>query len=110
MSENSLARPVSVVIIRRRPQPLDEILSRKDLAELQSRLSMMGTSALQGFTEALTSFAGSTPNAALPSARTGNILKRQLVHVGAFNLSLILRKLLGAGTLREWKNRFGSLF
>ncbi len=25
-----------------------------------------------------------------------NILKRQLVHVGAFNLSLILRKLLGA--------------
>src|ERR1035438_3038694 len=26
-----------------------------------------------------------------------NILKRQLVHVGAFNLSLILRKLLGAG-------------
>ena len=34
-----------------------------------------------------------------------NILKRQLVHVGAFNLSLILRKLLGAGTPREWKNR-----
>ena len=31
----------------------------------------MGTSALQGFTEALTSFAGSTPNVALPSARTG---------------------------------------
>src|SRR5450631_2177509 len=38
-----------------------------------------------------------------------NILKRQLVHVGAFNLSLILRKLLGAGTPREWKNRFGRL-
>src|ERR1700681_2938300 len=37
-----------------------------------------------------------------------NILKRQLIHVGAFNLSLILRKLLGAGTPREWKNRFGS--
>jgi len=36
-----------------------------------------------------------------------NILKRQFVHVGAFNLSLILRKLLGAGTPREWKNRFG---
>ena len=36
-----------------------------------------------------------------------NILKRQLVHVGAFNLSLILRKLLGAGTPRAWKNRFG---
>src|SRR2546428_13969122 len=38
-----------------------------------------------------------------------NILKRQLVHVAAFNLSLILRKLLGAGTPREWKNRFGRL-
>ncbi len=38
-----------------------------------------------------------------------NILKRQLVHVGAFNLSLILRPLLGAGTPREWKNRFGRL-
>jgi hypothetical protein len=36
-----------------------------------------------------------------------NILKRQLVHVGAFNLSLILRQLLGAGTPREWKNRGG---
>src|SRR6202522_4375556 len=30
-----------------------------------------------------------------------NILKRQLIHLGAFNLSLILRKLLGAGTPRE---------
>jgi hypothetical protein len=38
-----------------------------------------------------------------------NILKRQLVHVGAFNLSLILRKLLGAGTPREWRNRFSRL-
>jgi transposase len=38
-----------------------------------------------------------------------NILKRQLVHVGAFNLSLILRKLLGAGTPRELKNRAASL-
>src|ERR1700757_273902 len=38
-----------------------------------------------------------------------NILKRQLIHVGAFNLSLILRQLLGAGTPREWKNRFGRL-
>ena len=36
-----------------------------------------------------------------------NIWKRQLIHVGAFNLSLILRQLLGAGTPREWKNRFG---
>ena len=38
-----------------------------------------------------------------------NILKRQLVHVGAFNLSLILRKLLGAGTPRELRNRFCGL-
>jgi transposase len=39
-----------------------------------------------------------------------NILKRQLIHVGAFNLSLILRKLMGAGTPREWKNRGVMLF
>jgi transposase len=39
-----------------------------------------------------------------------NILKRQLIHVGAFNLSLILRKLMGAGTPREWKNRVQKLF
>src|SRR4029077_4519820 len=39
-----------------------------------------------------------------------NILKRQLIHVGAFNLSLILRKLLGAGTPRELKNRTGQGF
>jgi transposase len=38
-----------------------------------------------------------------------NILKRQLIHVGAFNLSLILRKLVGAGTPREWCNRTGYL-
>src|SRR6202162_2045094 len=38
-----------------------------------------------------------------------NILKRQLVHVGAFNLSLILHKLLGAGTPRELKNRAGQM-
>ena len=37
-----------------------------------------------------------------------NILKRQLIHVGAFNLSLILRVLLGAGTPREWKNQQGG--
>jgi transposase len=34
-----------------------------------------------------------------------NIRKRQLIHVGAFNLSLILRKILGAGTPRELRNR-----
>ena len=33
-----------------------------------------------------------------------NVLKRQLIHVGAFNLSLIFRKLLGAGTPRELRN------
>ena len=34
-----------------------------------------------------------------------NIWKRQLIHVGAFNLSLILRKILGAGTPRQLRNR-----
>jgi hypothetical protein len=38
-----------------------------------------------------------------------NILKRQLIHVGAFNLSLILRKLMAAGTPREWRNRTPQL-
>ena len=37
-------------------------------------------------------------------------MKRQLVHVGAFNLSLVLRKLLGAGTPRELNNRAGQVF
>src|ERR1700681_3165957 len=36
-----------------------------------------------------------------------NILKRQLIHIGAFNLSLILRQLMGAGTPREWANQGG---
>lgn len=34
-----------------------------------------------------------------------NILKHQLAHVSAFNLSLVMRQLLGAGTPRELKNR-----
>jgi hypothetical protein len=34
-----------------------------------------------------------------------NILKRQLAHVSAFNLSLVMRQLLGAGTPRELKNK-----
>jgi len=38
-----------------------------------------------------------------------NILKRQLIHVGAFNLSLIFRGLLGAGTPRALKNRLALL-
>jgi transposase len=38
-----------------------------------------------------------------------NILKRLLVHVAAFNLSLILRSELGSGTPRELANRESSL-
>lgn len=38
-----------------------------------------------------------------------NILRRQLIPVGAFNLSLILRALLGADTPCKWKSRGGSL-
>jgi hypothetical protein len=38
-----------------------------------------------------------------------NILKRLLIHVGAFNLSLIFRRLLGSGTPRELRNRQSSL-
>jgi transposase len=34
-----------------------------------------------------------------------NVLKRQLIHVSAFNLSLILRTILGAGTPRELRKR-----
>jgi transposase len=34
-----------------------------------------------------------------------NVLKRQLIHVGAFNLSLIFRTTLGAGTPRQLRNR-----
>jgi len=38
-----------------------------------------------------------------------NILKRLLIHVGAFNLSLIFRSLLGSGTPRELRNRKSAL-
>ena len=38
-----------------------------------------------------------------------NILKRLLIHVGAFNLSLIFRNVLGSGTPRELRNRESSL-
>ena len=34
-----------------------------------------------------------------------NVFKRQLIHVGAFNLSLIFRTTLGAGTPRQLRNR-----
>jgi len=39
-----------------------------------------------------------------------NVLKRQLIHVGAFNLSLIFRQKLGAGTPRELRNRQSQVF
>jgi transposase len=38
-----------------------------------------------------------------------NVLKRQLIHVGAFNLSLIFRQNLGAGTPRGLANRESPL-
>jgi len=38
-----------------------------------------------------------------------NILKRLLIHIGAFNISLVLRKMLGAGKPRELQNRAASL-
>jgi transposase len=39
-----------------------------------------------------------------------NILKRLLIHVAGFNMSLVFRKLLGAGTPREWNNLGQALF
>ena len=39
-----------------------------------------------------------------------NILKRLLLHVGAFNLSLIFRSLLGSGTPRELEIDSPGLF
>src|SRR5260221_5154627 len=38
-----------------------------------------------------------------------NVLKRLLIHVGAFNLSLVVRTLLGSGTPRELSSRSISL-
>jgi transposase len=38
-----------------------------------------------------------------------NILKRLLIHVGAFNISLVLRKMLGAGKPRGLSNRATDL-
>ncbi len=38
-----------------------------------------------------------------------NILKRLLIHVGAFNLGLVLRNMAGAGTPRELRNRAARL-
>ena len=38
-----------------------------------------------------------------------NILKRLLIHVGAFNISLVMPKILGAGRPLELKNRMARL-
>jgi transposase len=38
-----------------------------------------------------------------------NILKRLLIHVGAFNISLVMRKMLGAGKPRELANRMAEI-
>jgi transposase len=38
-----------------------------------------------------------------------NILKRLLIHLGTFNMSLIFRRMLGAGTPRELGNRLSEL-
>ena len=43
-------------------------------------------------------------------ASTITSLKRQLIHVAGFNLSLIFRKLRGAGTPREWNDRVRMLY
>ena len=49
----------------------------------------------------LRSFIRDGRDAADTPARPQNILKRLLIHAGAFNLSLLLRKQLGAGTPRS---------
>jgi hypothetical protein len=38
-----------------------------------------------------------------------NILKRLLIHVGAFNLGLVMRQLIGKGTPRGLQNTAGRL-
>jgi len=43
------ANMINCGVMARRPRPPDEVLSRKDLAELQLRLSMMGQTAVQDF-------------------------------------------------------------
>ena len=39
-----------------------------------------------------------------------NILKRLMVHSGAANLGLLMRKLIGKGTPRAWQGRMRTLF
>jgi hypothetical protein len=40
----------------------------------------------------------------------GNIIKRVLIHVAGFNLGILMRKALGAGTPRAWAALSVSLF
>jgi hypothetical protein len=40
---------IKSALMARRPRPPEEILSRKDLADLQRRLSMMSVTAVQDF-------------------------------------------------------------
>ena len=44
-----------------------------------------------------------------PTCAAFNPHLRQLIHVGAFNLSLIFRSMIGAGTPRELKNHLALL-
>ena len=39
-----------------------------------------------------------------------NIYKRLLVHMGGFNLGLVMRKLLGMGKPRRWQGLFSPIF
>jgi hypothetical protein len=57
-----------IALMALRPRPPDEILSRRDLAERQSRLSMMGTSALQDLYRS-THFVGWVGPGHFPSAK-----------------------------------------
>jgi hypothetical protein len=41
--------------------------------------------------------------------RHDNIIKRLLIHAGAFNLGLVMRKLLGNGTPRGFQGRLNAL-
>jgi Transposase DDE domain len=42
--------------------------------------------------------------------RHGNILKRLLVHVAGFNLGILMRNLIGAGTPKEYADQLGRLY
>jgi hypothetical protein len=42
--------------------------------------------------------------------RHENLLKRLLIHVAAFNITLVQQKILGAGEFRELKSRAGNFF